>query len=265
MLSAERWRAVPLGYLLIAAIIFVLLSVIVDLAVALQNSHLNRDEIIQEIASLHFFSLETLGGLLREIGFAAAIAWAISITIEKLARERDSERTDQSRKLIAQDVFKAVIGSFVPENIRDIAFDTILLAPITRSMMRFDIEIRQLPEQYVALKEKFVRMTYRATFDVTNESPTPTKFNVDLFVDKCPVSELDKEHAIMTVAIGEEKALTAEQIKEGYDFIPDTDGEFRYQWPRSIPGGGKLRVVVRWSSVKGIYDSAIWSTLLPTT
>jgi hypothetical protein len=95
-----------------------------------------------------FFTLETLSGFLREVGFAATIALAISVTIERISRERELKNLAESRNLIAQDVFKAVIGSFVPKDIRDITFDSILLVPVIRDSMRLELHLTYLPQKY---------------------------------------------------------------------------------------------------------------------
>jgi hypothetical protein len=225
---------------------------------------LTKDDLLKELTGFRLFSIDTIAGFLREVGFACAIAWAISISIERVARERDERHVEQVRTLIAQDVFRAVIGSFVPKDIRDITFDTILLSPITRSRMRLDITITQLPEAHKELRDKFIHIEYVTDYEVNNDSSSAITHNVDLYIDKCFCEQLRGEHKIETVTIGEEGALNNESIKKAATIIDHTDGEMRHRWIRTIPARGRLRVYMRWSSIKGIYDSVVWTTLLPT-
>jgi hypothetical protein len=255
--------AVPLHYLLLGAVGLILASVVIDLSKELHELQHTKDQIINDIVGFRLFSLNTITGLLRELGFACAIAWAIAISIERVARDRDERHVSETRQLIAQDVFRAVIGSFVPKDIRDITFDTILLAPITRSRMRLDISVKPLNPKYQELGRQFIGIQYEIDYEVSNESSSASPFNVDLYVDKCPCSALASENKIDTIKIGDENALTPGGIEKG-KILTETESELRYRWPRSIPGRGRLRVFMRWSSIKGIYDSVVWTTLLPT-
>jgi len=148
MPESQKSREIPLIWLLVLAIILILISIIIDLLSTMHSKSLSQQEIINEITAPQFFAVQTLGAFLREFGFASMIAWVIAMTIERVARERDIERTAETRRLIAQDVFGAVIKSFIPENIRDITFDTVLLAPITRSYMRLDVDLLPLPNDH---------------------------------------------------------------------------------------------------------------------
>src|SRR5579864_8773590 len=122
------------------ATILILVSVIFDLSIALDVDRQTPAQIGEELRGWGIFSLKVLGNLIRELGFAVAIAWLISMAIERVAREREMQNIEASRKAIAQDVFKAVIGSFVPKEIRDLTLETILLSQVTRSTMRLEYE-----------------------------------------------------------------------------------------------------------------------------
>jgi hypothetical protein len=106
--------------------------------------------------------------------------------------------------------------------------------------------------------------TCGVVYEVSNESASPSEFNVDLHIDKCPHPDLEEEAKIITIAIGDD-TLSPEHIQEGYSRLPDSDGESRYRWPRTIPAREKLRVLMRWVSVKATQDNITWITLLPTS
>lgn len=249
--------------LLGVAALLILASIIIDLALVIQHSQFTPEKAATEIVGMQFFTLQTCSGFIREAGFALAISWAISMTIERVTRERDTKHAVETRNLIAQDVFRAVIGSFAPPDIRDVTFDTILLAPITRRSLRLDITLQHLPTGHGHLRTKFICVAYAVDYEVFNETSSHRPYNIDLYIEKCPIPELESEQRIDTIAIGTEPALNPVNINEGRS-LPDTDGEMRYRWTRSIPPKGNLRVIMRWVAVKSIYDSITWTTLVPT-
>lgn len=245
------------------AVILILVSVIIDLTIALNTARATPQQIVEELSGWGIFSAKVAGNLTRELGFAAAIAWMISMAIERVAREREEANFRAIRQAIAQDVFKAVIGSFVPKEIRDLAFETILLAPVTRSVMRIEYVFKPLPGT-AERGGRHVLLETRAEYSVKNESSAEIDYNVDMFITKCPAPALSTNHRLISIAINE-TILSAEEIAAGDRALPDTDSEQRYRWPRKIPPLGTLGVVAHWSLVKETSDTEIWTGLIPSS
>ena len=249
--------------LIIAAIIFISISVIVDLTVALDFAQDPIERLKEELSGWQLVRWKVVAELLRELGFAAAIAWVISVAIERAARERDAENAEAARKAIAVDVFKAVIGSFVPKTIRDLVLDKVLLTPVTRPTARLGLTLDELKVSGNA-DQRHIRLELKLEYEVKNESSAAVPYDVVVFIPKCPTKTLEAHHALRSVAI-DQTALTPDQIAHGAKEIPDTDGELRFKWRRTIPPQGSLSVVTRAEYVKERSDNEIWISIIPTS
>ena len=183
--SWGSWISIHL--LVVAAIGFILLSVIVDLTAALHGAKLTKEEMIQDLEGIQFFSIHTAAGLLRELGFAAGIAWIIAITIERVSRAQEMARFEASRAAIALDVFQAVIGSFAPEEIRDLALRTVLLANIHRPSARLSFTLRPMTAGYGDLSNRYVLLEGNLNYEIVNTGATEIEHylgNVSLYIPK---------------------------------------------------------------------------------
>ena len=266
---------VPLWAVIVTACILILLSVIFALQAELATLTAKNSDLAKELQRPAFLTLRFIADTLRELGFAAFIAWLIAITIERVARNREAssfERyrheiattAEQSRRDIAVDVFKAAIGSFAPAVVRDIALQTILLSLTSRANMTLSFKLMPLQDSYPAdLRNHYIRFEQAFTYDVRNESSSMINHTIDVFRPKCPIDALRDEHRLCSVVISA-RELDDSEIKLGAAAIPDTDGETRYRWLRQLAGGETLRVSVRHVMIKEISDNEVWTSLIST-
>src|SRR5690606_22267239 len=128
------------------------------------------------------FTWKALIGLLKEIGFALIIAWAVSYGIERTAKKREHEAHEHARKQMASDVVHAVFGLLhSPTYVRRVV-ETTLQCQVVRVHYNVDYAIEPLSSREAAdlrvAQNRFVKLTQISSYAFRNVSGVPIKHTI---------------------------------------------------------------------------------------
>ncbi len=165
-----NWLLLIIGFLLVAG------AAVLEHPVLAENVPTNLD--VPYVESV-VFSQKSLIGLLKEIGFALIIAWAVSYLIERHAKKREHEAHEAARKQMASDVVHAVFGlQHSPAYVRKVV-ETTLQCKVVRKHYSVEYSIDPLtPEEVAALQTttgRFVKFTQVSSYTFRNVSQGPVK------------------------------------------------------------------------------------------
>lgn len=244
-------------FLLSAGVIFVALAAILE--------HPSVDKITPEVISATssvVFSWKAVIGLLKEIGFALIIAWAVSYGIERSAKKREHEAHEHARKQMASDVVHAVFGLLhSPAYVRTVV-ETTLQCRIVRLAYKVNYLIEPLTEKETAnlrvTPGRFVKLTQVSSYTFRNVSASPIKHPVRYALPVRAGAKLYEFAGITKIRIGDKEIVGADTTKA---IVSGKDELFKaYSWDRTIEPGGELPVVVEAVSLKELSDNEVWGS-----
>lgn len=206
------------------------------------------------------FSLYTAMSLGKEVGFALLIAWGVSAGIEKQARARDLENAEKTRGRIAQDVVHALYGLQHNNNYVRKVIERTLQPHVVRDRFECDYTLCPLSADEIASlgvdPTRFVKLTLLSRYTFMNVSTQAIEFDVRYalaarFGKALRDFATIKQVKIDGARLSEAEILAAQQTTEA-------DAYKGYKWTRSIPGGGRLSVMIEAVSIKELSDNEIW-------
>ncbi len=237
--------------------------IVVGLAVVMEHPAVGAAS--PEVVSLHksvVFSWKAVIGLLKEVGFALIIAWAVSYGIERTAKKREHEAHELARKQMSSDVVHAVFGLLhSPTYVRTVV-ETTLQCRVVRLHYNVSYLIEPLSageiENLRVTPDRFVKLTQISSYTFKNVSGTPIKHTVRYAL---PVRAGQKAYefaGITKIKIGE-KTIAGPDLNKA---ITSGKDEFfkAYSWDRTINGGGELTIVVEAVSLKELSDTEVWGS-----
>ena len=243
----------------------ILLSLLVVGIVALLIGSFIEYSATNEFGKSWLFQNKTWVSLLKEIGFAALIAFAVTITIEQYTRRIDRERHEKEKADIKKSVFDAVFGIQSPKHVIDAAFREILSTEFVRSNHRslYKMKISEF-EVEGGTKIKGVLLTTFDDYELENVSHNPADMEIKIEIEKPslrgvrPPKDLQK--------------LVVDGVEIGPDEIRAADLEWkdsnvfkRYEYKvKNVAPGGKVFVQMQVALVRGLDDTEVWYSLVPS-
>jgi hypothetical protein len=212
-----------------------------------------------------FFSVHTISLLSTELAFALIIALAISVTIEKHARDRDYAAHETQRKHIAEDVFRGVFSAQLPANYINAVVDRNLKVRVIRPWVRIVEDISEVEPEIIAKarlgEREFLRcdrLIEYALQNVTTQAVTET-LQVFFPIKRADVSEFT---GMDFLSIGD-KRWTKKEILELR--VRDNDSlAIHYECPIEIQPGQTIEVKLHTRHFKYMSDSELWSSIYAT-
>ncbi|MCA3719090.1 MAG: hypothetical protein IM674_12640 [Brevundimonas sp.] len=209
-------------------------------------------------------SWKTFIGILKEVGFALIIAWAVSVFIEQRSRAREHKTHEAQRRQMANDVVHAVFGLLhKPAYVRKVV-ETNLQTKVVRKHYDATYRLEALtPEEEAELEVepgRFVKLTQRSTYTFLNVSPGPVKHKIvySIAVRGGKIAEA----AGLKFASLDKQELKPHQITKALN--PNDEGWKVYEWEKTIPADGELPVVMQAVSYKELSDTEVWGSYHPT-
>lgn len=216
---------------------------------------------VADVESLSLiFSWKSLISLLKELGFALIIAWAVSYLIERHAKKREHEAHEAARKQMASDVVHAVFGlQHSPVYVRTVV-ETTLQCRVIRKHYSADYTIEHLsPADAARLgvkKGRFVKLTQVSSYTFKNVSPAPVKHPIKYALPVRAGAKLHDFAGITKIRI-DGKEFTGKALDKAV--ISKKDGFYKsYQWDRTIKSDDEIEVVVEAVSLKELSDTEVW-------
>jgi hypothetical protein len=209
------------------------------------------------------FNEHSLVLLLTELGFALIIALAISVTIEKQARDRDHAATEAMRKRIAEDVFRGVFSAHLPADYINTVVDRNLNVQLIRPSLRIVEDISEIESGLLSEinKSDLLRCDRLIEYTLRNVTSKVVTENLRLFF---PVKRAEvAEHTVMDFLSVGDRHWTAEEISVLRIRNKDNSA-VHYEWPVIISPGETITVKLHSRHFKYRSDSEIWSTVYPT-
>lgn len=246
-----RWFLLAVGFLTVAT--------------AAILEHPSVDKITPDVAATFHsvvFSWKALIGLLKEIGFALIIAWAVSYGIERTAKKREHEAHEHARKQMASDVVHAVFGLLhSPSYVRTVV-ETTLQCRIVRLHYNVSYLIEPLSDKDVAnlrvTPGRFVKLSQVSSYTFKNVSGAPIKHAVRYALPVRASPKLYEFAGITKIKIGD-KTIAGPDVAKG--LVSGREELFKaYSWDKTIEPGGELPVVVEAISLKELSDTEVWGS-----
>ncbi len=209
-------------------------------------------------SSSNSFWIEVVIDITKSLGLSLIIALALAFTIDKRAREAESELAENMRREIAKDVFRGVFETNLP---------TTYLNAVIRQNLNVGLfrEKLQIIEDYHSYKlENFgeiLRCRRVLRFELINVSHRESFDPIRTFF---PIRHprLAEETRVTSVRVGD-RLKSLSEIDEGR--IVDGDGgAVRYEWPLTLAAGERADIEIETIHFKERSDSEIWSTVYPT-
>lgn len=279
--------ATALG-LIIAALVCILGSILIEIFA--QNS-------LEE--TFWVLSLKTVITFLKEMGFAAFIAYIVIVTVEARAKsevaisieqhreemqtrldthlsnievlllDRSSEIQEQGRsytKQITRNVFNAVLGRVFPEGYASGVIASALDTNIVRLNYYTEFQITRFPEEYCSkygerMRSK-LRLKVKSDYALRNISDKIQKIDLKIAFSQIPEQGLE-ELAILEGLVIENVKKTPDECEQARADLEDMYYK-TYVFPVEIAPRGEIRVHLIYSLVKDLSDSELWTSIYPT-
>lgn len=206
------------------------------------------------------FSWKSLISLLKELGFALIIAWAVSYLIEQHAKRREHEAHEAARKQMASDVVHAVFGlQHLPAYVRTVV-ETTLQCRVIRKHYSADYTIEHLSvdeaKRLGVKRGRFVKLTQISSYTFNNVSPAPVKHAIKYALPVRAGTKLHDFAGITKIRI-DGKEFSGKALDKAV--TSKKDGFYKsYQWDRTIDPDKEIEVVVEAVSLKELSDTEVW-------
>jgi hypothetical protein len=231
------------------------------LGVSLENPFFTNDPIAHSL----IFSRHSLVILSTEAAFALIIALAISVTIEKHARERDNAAHDAMRKRIAEDVFRGVFSAQLPASYIDAVVDRNLKVRFIRPWLRITEDISSYRPSSIdekrLQKDPLFRCDRLIEYAITNVTTTAIAETLKIFF---PIKQtgLAEETGLDFLCVGA-RQWSAAEIAAARVVNEDADA-VHYEFSVTLPPREAVEIRLHTRHFKYADDSELWSTIYPT-
>lgn len=241
----------------VALISFAVIALLIASVIEYYAGHLNLES--------WFYSTHTWSSFVRELGFAAFIAFVIMVTVEEINKKRQMADFRAERKALKRDVFAAVFGVGLPENVRHAVTRNVLGQRFYRTDSTCDYEI--LPREFETAnggKKKGVLLKVYTSFTVKNVSHELADYDYAVFVEKPQLSGLKEPLREVNIdsLIIDGVALSKAEIDEADAKAPD-DSAKRLARKITLRSGQQVKINSSFTAVRGFDDSELWITMLP--
>jgi len=261
--------------LLVLALSTILASVIIEYNSFFNNSGKTYEEKLHHLSTPFYWSAHFYSALLREVGFAFAIAVLITLLVERTAKWEQAHsfaealkaieaRTEIQLEEIKKDVFHAVLKQRVPHAVSDIALDILIAQNVIREQLHLKYVLKSLDDNELSENGRFIAVEGTLTYILRNITQEEVIKNINLFLPFPARPDLKGLLEISRVEIGQ-NALTTAEIQKGIDETPNTDTEMRASWTVNLPSDGSVRVSLQYKLIKERSDSDCWTSLYATT
>jgi hypothetical protein len=227
------------------------------------------------------FSLKSLITILKEVAFALIIAWAVSISIERISKsEITREITENVRTIkteaakqsaaIQDSVFRAMLKRNLPdrlvEEIKYVFENRFLRHNNTLTYLFSEAMLSEFGN--VAKDFRVLRMKYNNSYTVENVSHDTEDYPVEILLEKPPFIRIDDYFKAGSKNFSlkiDGKDVPAEALKMADDLAPDDPNFKRFRYIISnVKPGNRHRVDVAIESFKQMADTEVFRTLAPT-
>jgi hypothetical protein len=208
-----------------------------------------------------FFSLSTLSEFVKEIGFAAGIAFFLILTVERETRDEFTKQIQDDLQQIKENVFSGTFRRNFPADLLAEVEQTVF----TKDFIRLEHDLHyDLRMENVQLSSggaaSVVRCHMSATSVSKNISAHPRDMQVPITVGKQPFEELNKRMLVELSSLeinGTRVAIPTPELHE--DKYVKTS---RYVI-RNVPSGGKVKFTTSSIHYKLKNDYEVWRTATP--
>jgi hypothetical protein len=209
--------------------------------------------------------------LAKELGVAFIVAGIIAWSIEEQARERDNQRAMQLRQDVANDAVFALYGLRHKKDFIKAVVETNLEARIVRENLSLRYVVRTLSANEAAeikpsdpddALQRFVVLEMTSSYRFRNVSAASEELSIRYAIALRHGPGPRRITRASYVSL-DGKPLTDDQIASALTSGMHDD-ELRYAWPRRIPAGKTLDVLIVARCVKERSDNEVWGSFFPT-
>jgi hypothetical protein len=235
------------------------------IGVLLIFSAIALDDMYGPTGNGNVLNLHTVTTVLAELGFALLISFAIAITVERQARNRDSAAHEAMRKRIAQDVFQGVFSEHLPRNYISAVIRQNLQTNIIRRDVRI-IENMSLDnhERYNDVSDilnRTLRCEREIRFTLSNLSDREIMEIGRLFVPILDEGFIQDTRLNSLVLDG---YVIDKSLLDEYRQVDFEGGSVNYAWPIPIGPSRSVEIEIKTTHFKNSRDTEILSSLYPT-
>lgn len=227
----------------------ILLGIILVTVYLLGKSNVKADEPV----SIWFL-------LSKEIGMALMIAIIVVYAVELITRHKHEERAEQSINSIKQNIFQGVFSRYIPESVFKEVEDCLLYSNLSRTDYKIQVNLAPLDLQQESppKSEEHYIAEYYSSYELVNNSEQDIKEMVRFDVEVPNEPQYESLTQITLFKVNDEEHVTKAKP------IRTENGRCLYETEVTIPGDGKVSVVMTGCTVKRKIDHEIWLVLYPT-
>lgn len=206
-------------------------------------------------------SLKTVIGLLKEIGFAAIIAFGVAYLIDAHAKRSEHQAHVAARKQITSDVFHAVFGLQYDVNYVKTVIETTLKAKVIRKRYAVNYSLEKLTPREAGLLgvdiNRFVKLTQISSYTFQNVTPSSVKHVIGYSMPSRSGAFYDFARLMRARIAGEQKS--EDDISAA--LVPgdrNNDVMKTYRWTVDIDPRKEVEVVMEAVNIKELSDAEVW-------
>lgn len=212
----------------------------------------------------HFFStLDSYFSIfLKEIGFAAIIAYFVTVGIEAYQRDSHNKHVSEQIDIIKQNVFEAVYKTRQDAELIALLEQEVFRKSFSRTGYDLQMNMEFVDCDRDKNSDSMLRIDVTSSFYVTNRSSTPSMFHFSTFLERPFDEELDHKALLHYLKVGPH-VLTKDEIDKADKALADTKDFRRYQWLHEIKPNEKVFLVAKYTIFKRARDAMVWQVTDP--